>query len=744
MFMAEVFAEVVFDRPLDTPYTYAVPAALVADVSVGRRVACPFGRGDTLTDGFVVGLTETVPPWAAKPVAMVHDDGVQVDDHLLKLTRWLADYYLCGWGQVLQAVVPAAVRDKAGTREVAFIEASTFEGDLPKLTPKQQQALDLLHLAREAKPFAHFARQLGGAGALTALIQKGLARKFSQRVDSNSIAPPEEEIAATTVTAPLTLNEDQAAVWSTLESALQKGVYHPFLLHGVTGSGKTELYLRAIDEVVKRGQEAIVLVPEISLTPQTIERFQGRGGRVAVMHSHLSLAERARFWRCIAAGEVDVVVGARSAVFAPTPKLGLIVIDEEHESSFKQESVPRYHARDTAVMRARLANVPILLGSATPSLESWHNAHRENGYTLLRLPRRVESRPLPRVGVVDLRHEPKSGANAGAIGPTLEHAVKHALKNDGQVMLLLNRRGFDTHIHCTACGHVVQCAHCDLALTYHRARGAMVCHYCGWQTAPVRECPICQAAGMRYQGLGTEKLDDEIARRFPDVPAARMDSDTTSKAGSHRRTLDDFKSGKTKILFGTQMIAKGLDFPNVTLVGVISADTALHLPDFRAAERTFQLLAQVAGRTGRGPKGGHVLIQTWSPEHPAIVLAAKHDFVTFAAQEMKIRAEHQYPPFQRLARVVIRSEKAPSAEAHANLLAGAFKQALSKPSKEPLRLLGPAECPVFRLNGYSRYHFQLQSPSSVRLHEVLREVLVVAKTSRGVDVQVDIDPHSLL
>ncbi|CAN5403647.1 primosomal protein N' [soil metagenome] len=738
-----MFAEIVFDRPLDTLYTYAIPDALRDRVTMGVRVACPFGRGDKLTDGFVVGITDSQPTRAVKTIAEVHDDLALVDDHLLKLTRWIADYYLCGWGQVLHAVVPAAVRDKAGTREVTFIEAIQYEGELPKLTPKQQQAYDLLQLAREPKMLANLARQLGGVTPLNALAEKGLARKFSERVDSTTVTHVEPEVLAA-ATQHLTLNEDQTRVWETLEPAMLSGGYHPFLLHGITGSGKTELYLRAIDTVVKQGREAIVLVPEISLTPQTIERFQGRGGRVAVMHSHLSNAERGRYWRRIAAGEINVVVGARSAVFAPTRKLGLIVIDEEHESSFKQDSTPRYHARDTAVMRARLANIPILLGSATPSLESWHNAHRPGGYTLVSLPNRVANRPLPHVKLVDLRHEAKTPGKPTPIGPTLEKAVNESLKAGGQVILLLNRRGFNTHIHCPGCGHVAQCAHCDLSLTFHRDHAAMVCHYCGWETAPFHQCPACGTTAVKYQGLGTEKLEEEVTAMFPQAVISRMDSDTTSKAGSHRRLLDDFKVGKSQILLGTQMIAKGLDFPNVTLVGVVNADVGLHLPDFRAAERTFQLLAQVAGRAGRGDKGGHVLIQTFTPEHPAIILAAKHDFINFATQEMLHRKEHQYPPYQRLARLIIRSEDSKAAETFAETLAGAFKQALMRPSKEQLRLLGPAECPVFRLNGFYRFHFQLQSVSSQRLHEVLREVIAVAKVPGGVEFQVDIDPYSMV
>ena len=504
------------------------------------------------------------------------------------------------------------------------------------------------------------------------------------------------------------------------------------------------MYLRAIEQVVAQGKEAIVLVPEISLTPQTLTRFRGRGAEVVVLHSNLSDADRGGYWRRLAAGTAQVVIGARSAVFAPTRRLGLIVIDEEHETSFKQESTPRYHARDVAVMRARLADVPILLGSATPSLESWHNADR-GAYTRLSLPHRVESRPLPPVRLVDLRREPKQPGQHFAIGPTLEDGMRQALKAGGQVLLLLNRRGYSTHVHCPACGHVAQCQHCDLALTFHRHKASLACHYCGWETAPLTKCPACQQATIKYQGMGTEKLQAEIEQKFLGRVVARMDSDTMQKPGSHERVLDAFRDGLVHILMGTQMIAKGLDFPNVTLVGVVNADVGLHLPDFRAAERTFQLLAQVAGRTGRGPKGGTVMVQTFTPDHPCIVQAQTHDYLGFAATELGHRKEFLYPPYQRLARLIVRSEKQEAAGAFADTLAGAFREAVARAERQKgsVRVLGPAECPVFKLNDFYRFHFQLQSANSGHLHAVLREVLSVAKPPHGVEWQVDIDPTSM-
>jgi primosomal protein N' (replication factor Y) len=757
-----LFAEIVFDRPLDHAYTYAVPDDLHELVAIGKRVVAPFGRGDRPTTGYCVGLRTEAPPRAVKAITSVPDAEALLTPDLLRLTRWLADYYLCGWGQVLEAILPAGVRHAAGVRRAVVVTAvpdSELPPEPPLLAGKQAAALGVLRRAGEPVELRMLARRANcGAAPIEALVQKGYARKSTVRVERDLASPgrepPEFSTGSHAPGSPITLNADQLRAWAPIEQAVRDGGYHAFLLYGVTGSGKTELYLRAIEEVIAQGKEAIVLVPEISLTPQTIERFRGRCGEVAVMHSHLGDADRAGHWRRIAGGQMQVVVGARSAVFAPTRKLGLIVIDEEHETTFKQENVPRYHARDVAVMRARLENIPIIMGSATPSLETWHNA-AEGRYTLLSLPQRVEDRPLPPVQLVDLRHEMPRRGHLAAVSPTLERAMQKSLAAGGQVMLLLNRRGFSTHVYCPDCGHVLTCQHCDLALTYHKGRNALLCHYCGYETSPAQHCPQCQRAVIRYMGLGTEKLQAEIMQKFPDRVVQRMDSDTMNRPGSHARVLDAFREGRVHILLGTQMIAKGLDFPNVTLVGVINADVGLHIPDFRAAERTFQLLSQVAGRTGRGPRGGGVLIQTYTPDHPSIALAAGHDYERYVARELEQRQLHGYPPYQRLVRLVVRSLDQGDAGEFAGKLAGAFREALVKEARRSgessagasppsIRLLGPAEAPVFRLNGYYRFHFQLQSPSAAQLHRVLRDVDTVVRPPAGVDFQIDVDPFNML
>ena len=746
--IATLFADIVFDRPLDHAYTYAVPTDLVERVGVGKRVEAPFGRGDSGTVGYCVRLSHDKPTRAVKEVQRVIDDDALLTDPILRLTRWMADYYLCGWGQVLQAVLPAGVREQSGLRESVFVEAIP-EIELPEtrweLTKKQAAVLEKLRKENgpiEQRRLAKLAQC--STGVVGALVDKGYARRFTEQVerfDHTGESGPR-------TTEPIVLNDDQQRVFEPIEKAVIGGGFQSFLLHGVTGSGKTEVYLRAIEEAIRQGKEVIVLVPEISLTPQTIERFKGRCGEVAVMHSHLSDGERGSHWRRVAAGQINVVVGARSAVFAPTRKLGLIVIDEEHEGTFKQESTPRYHARDVAVMRAKLENIPIVMGSATPSLESWHNVERK-AYTLLSLPSRVLDRAMPRVKLVDLRHEPKISGPYRSISQTVEKEMRKALDANGQVMLLLNRRGFSTHIHCPSCGHVAQCSNCDLALTYHRQRASLLCHYCGFETAPIQTCPMCSKETIRYQGLGTEKLQSEVVGLFPSKVVERMDSDTMSRPGSHRKVLDAFRDGHIQILIGTQMIAKGLDFPNVTLVGVINADVGLHLPDFRAGERTFQLLAQVAGRTGRGNRGGKVLIQTFAPEHPCIALAAHHDYLSFVKLELAQRNAHKYPPYQRLARLIIRSLKEDAAVKFAEQLATAFQEAMKSPERNPpkapgVRILGPAEAPVYRLNNYFRQHFQLQSASAGLLHQVLREVISTVRPPNGVEFQVDVDPYNMM
>jgi primosomal protein N' (replication factor Y) len=450
----------------------------------------------------------------------------------------------------------------------------------------------------------------------------------------------------------------------------------------------------------------------------------------------LSDVERHRHWRSIAAGEIEVVVGARSAIFAPTRKLGLIVIDEEHESTFKQETVPRYHARDVAVKRAQLERVPVLLGSATPSLESWRNSQRGR-YTRLVMSRRVEGRPMPDVEIIDLRHEKRV---LGGLSDSLRQAMHHAIGEGGQVILLLNRRGYHTFVVCPRCGHVLKCKSCDVAVTYHKSRHLLICHTCDAERACPSACPACAAPSLHYGGIGTERLEREIQAAFPDHVSRRMDSDSMRRPGSHEKVLAAFKSGEVQILLGTQMIAKGLDFPNVTLVGVVNADTGLHLPDFRAAERTFQLVAQVAGRTGRGEKGGRVLVQTYCPDHPAILHATRHDYEGFVRSELPERERFGMPPFGRLVRLIARGPEESVVEEYMKKLAAGLQQA-ADPS---IRVLGPAPAPILKIRNLYRFHLQARCPEARPLQAMLREVPPRFPCPKRLELTIDVDPISML
>ncbi len=721
---------------------YLVPDAIRDRLEPGCRVRVPLGRGNRLVIGYCVRL-ESRPTGRRrlKPVHDVIDRRSLLSPAMLRLTEWIAEHYLCAPAAVLEAVVPAGVRGKAGTRLSTLLSVDPqAAGRLAKLKLPEKQAIVMRTLARSGDPLTpgELARAAKCTQApVAALRRKGLIRSRTGRVPSRREAAP-----AAVREKHLVLGSDQQTALDTILAALSSREHQTVLIHGVTGSGKTEVYIQAIQEVIHFGRQAIVLVPEISLTPQTVERFRSRFGRVAVLHSHLSDVDRHWHWQQIAEGKVPVVVGARSAIFAPTPQLGLIVLDEEHESTFKQESAPRYHARDVAIARAMAEGVPLVRGSATPSLESWHRA-QTGQYKLVEMPRRVFDRPLPVVGTIDLRSEARRRQSRGAIGRQLHAAIGAALDEGGQVILLLNRRGFSTHIQCPACGQVMRCPDCDIALTHHRTEQIALCHYCDYEVPAPAACPKCDFTGIRYSGLGTQRLEAEVRRRFPGVPCLRMDTDAMQRRGSHERALTAFRSGRVRILLGTQMIAKGLDFPNVTLVGVINADTALHLPDFRAAERTFQLVTQVAGRTGRGPKGGRVLVQTFSPDHPAIQAAVRHDFAAFAAGELPIRKLLRYPPFASMIRLVVRGPLEQATGEFAAHMAEQLRAALEEQQADA-RVLGPAPAPFARLRGKYRFQIQVQGPDAEQLRTAVHQATTNVQPPENIQWIVDVDPLDML
>ena len=738
--MDRLAAQVVFNRPLDTAFYYLVPDELRPVMAPGQRVKAPFGQGDRLTVGYCVGL-ESSPPTSRrlKTIHSLLDHEPLLSSNMLDLTRWIADRYLCGWGQVLDMVIPAGVKQRAGTRLITFFrpadDASAKLGEI-KLPKKQQAVMELLCSSAEPMAVDQLTQAAGcGTAPINALRQKGLIQAIRRRTHRSSA-----EVGQVAVESDLQLNGDQQSALDSILAAIQSGQHQTLLLHGVTGSGKTEVYIQAIREVVSYGRQAIVLVPEISLTPQTIRRFRSRFESVAVLHSHLSNSERHWHWQQIARGGVQVVVGARSAVFAPTPHLGIIVIDEEHETTFKQETTPRYHAREVARRRAQMENVPLVLGSATPTLESWFRTQQGKD-KLLSLPKRVEQRPLPPVSIVDVRNDGHCRLG-GAIGRALRTAMRTALDDGGQVILFLNLRGFSPTVWCRSCGEGVKCPECDITLTFHKDRQIVLCHFCDYQTDPPSQCPACGQPGVRYLGIGTQRLEQEVQASFPNYKCLRMDSDTMRQPGSHDEALEAFRNGEVQILLGTQMIAKGLDFPNVTLVGVIAADTILHQPDLRAAERTFQLIAQVAGRTGRGSRGGRVLVQTACPSEPAILLAGKHDYGGFAKREMENRRAVAAPPFQQLTRVILRGPDERDVKNDAQQMAEVLRQT-AEANGAPVRILGPAPAPIVKQKNNYRYHFQLTAEHVQDIQQLWRQVLDQLPRTRGIEYVVDVDAINL-
>ncbi|WP_131282475.1 replication restart helicase PriA [Blastopirellula marina] len=739
--VSHVVAKIVFSTGPQQPFDYLVPENLAPVAVAGRRMRVPFGRGDRLVQGYCVEVgAKQVLPNKLKSIHEVVDDVTLLSRTMLGLTRWMAEYYLCPWGQVLEAVVPAAVRGNAGTREVTLLTVpreTAMQLATLKLPPKQHAALTILAAAGKAFTPPELAQAAGCTLApIMALRKKKLVHVEVRRVsfahfdDTPAEAEPSKQ-----------LNEDQAAALKTILHAVDEERHQTVLLHGVTGSGKTEVYLQAIDRVVAAGKQAIVLVPEISLTPQTKQRFRARFSQIALLHSHMNDVERHWQWKRIASGHIPVVVGARSAIFAPTPRLGMIILDEEHDSSFKQDSSPRYHARDVAAWRAESENAPLILGSATPSLESWRQT-QTGAITLVSMPRRVNNYPLPDVKTVDLRVDRKS-IGRGAISRPLYQAMRRTIEEDGQMILLLNRRGYATHIQCPACGEKVVCPECEIALTHHLADNMAICHYCDYRQAAPKSCPSCGFTGIHFFGYGTQKLEAEVKARFPGVECLRMDSDTMKKPGSHEAALERFRCGDAKILVGTQMIAKGLDFPNVTLVGVINADTALHFPDVRAGERTFQLITQVAGRTGRGHKGGQVLVQTLSPDHPAIEAAARHDYTLFAGRELPFREKFLFSPFAKMVRLVARGETAAAPEAFLDEFAKQLQKVAIQLELE-LHLQGPAAAPIEKLRGQYRFHLLLKSLDGEKLRKAVQMVAVKTKSPDEVIWTIDVDPVDMM
>ena len=716
---------------------------------IGSRVRVPVRTRLVLAT--VVELLESCDFPGIKPIAEVLSAKSLINPVLIQLGHWVASYYCCALHVALRAILPQVVRN-AEVKEKTLLFARLAEkpdaealAQLTKRAPKQAGVIDFLMGVSEPVAVTELMQECGVTrSTLEQMRERGLIALDRQAVQRD---PYRDE---TFLHAPqLEMNEEQVAAFERIAATVKNPAIHlPILVHGVTGSGKTELYLRAIDLTLSLGKTAIVLVPEISLTPQTVERFKSRFAHVqeevAVLHSHLSDGERHDEWHKINNGAARIVIGARSAVFAPLERLGLIVVDEEHENSYKQEDAPRYHARDVAVYRAHMEGCAIILGSATPSMESYHNA-LAGKYELVRLLKRVDSRQMPKIRIVDLRMEAGRGPGASILSETLCKAIRERLAKKEQSILFLNRRGFSTSLICTSCGYVCECPNCSISLTFHRAANRLVCHICGHTAVVPSKCPKCADPRIKYSGSGTEKVEELVAAFFPEAVVKRLDADSVSRKDSLREALHAFRTGKIDILVGTQMIAKGLHFPNVTLVGIVNADMSLHLPDFRAGERTFQLLTQVAGRAGRGEVSGEVFVQTYTPFHPAIQFARHHDFPGFWEQEIEFREKTKYPPFWHALLITLRSESESHAAFSADTLARRVREAAASGSiPSDTVISNPAPAPIAKSHGQFRFHLMLRTRRMTRLSKGLAEILEKLTFPEEVLVSVDVDAYQLL
>jgi len=738
------YIRVIIDRAIHRELDYSVPETLSERVGVGSRVRVPFRDKSAL--GTVVATLEQSEVEGIRPIEAVVGEAPIMGEPLVELARWMSTYYCCPIETVMRSLLPQVIRRaEIGWKKQLFVQpARKIDNEeieqLRRRAPRQAELLEAISRLDAPISAAQLLRKMSlDNQTLRGLVKRGFAELREQAVVRDPHG--DEQFIATS---DLELNEEQVLALKQITEALHSPeLAPPILLHGVTGSGKTEIYLQAIDATLARGGSAIVLVPEISLTPQTVERFKGRFAEahdaVAVLHSHLSEGERHDEWHKIHSGRARIVIGARSAVFAPLKNLGLIIVDEEHETTYKQEEAPRYHARDVAVVRAKIEKCVAVLGSATPSLESYHNA-TTGKYRLATLTQRVDERQMPVMRIVDLRQERRKEKAIAILSEKLRAAIADRLEKREQTILFLNRRGFSTSLLCSDCGEARNCPNCSVALTFHRHVARLSCHLCGHAAAVPKKCPACGKDALIYAGFGTEKVESTVAHIFPNATVRRMDADSMTRKQAYRDTLLNFRAGKIDILVGTQMIAKGLHFPNVTLVGIINADLALHLPDFRAGERTFQLLTQVAGRAGRGETPGEVFVQTYTPFSPSIQFARHHDFPGYFQQELEFRERCDFPPFKHTILITVRSAHEARAKFSAETLARRLKEALG-----PEFILGDAApAPLEKLQGQFRFHILMRGEAIVRLSRLVRETLDKLPFPEDVTVAIDVDPYQLL
>lgn len=726
-------AKVVVEISLDREFDYRIPAHLQSSIQVGSQVNVPFKSRELR--GFVVGLANYSSFGdKLKDIAGVVGDKPLIPDEIMKLAYWIADYYCAPIEHAVRTVLPSAVR-KRGARHKKQLFVSLTGNRPEKISAKQDEIFQTLK-EHGAMSLAELKDRSGCSDSPVRTLEKqGLVK-----IEESTIQRDPHAGLELLRTKPFDLMVEQKTALDTINRAMDREKSGTVLLHGVTGSGKTEVYLQAIQHGLDQGKGAIVLVPEISLTPQTVDRFRSRfGDCVAVLHSSLSDGERHDEWHRIRNGEAQIAIGARSALFSPIENVGLIVVDEEHEATYKQDESPRYNARDVAVMRGHLENCCVVLGSATPAMESFKNV-RDGRYELAEMLMRVDDRSMPLMRVIDMRIEAEKDGRAKIFSSELVSAIYDRLNNGEQVILFLNRRGFSSSLQCEQCGYVAECAECSVSMTYHKKQHKLLCHICGAEEKVPARCPDCGDPEFKYAGMGTQKIEEVLEKLCPSAKVARMDSDTMRKKDSYRTVLDQFRTGKIDILLGTQMIAKGLDFPNVTLVGVLHADMSLHVPDFRAGERTFQLLTQVAGRAGRGEIAGEVIVQAYTPHHPAIQAARRLDYDGFCVQDLEFRKELSYPPFSHLVLLTFKGEN----EIEVMQTADGYSERLEKILPKTVTHAPPMPSPLARAKGYYRYQIMLRCEHTIKMTRPIRHVQSTYKMPKTVTCTVDVDALSLL
>lgn len=746
------FAGVIINRlalDIDKIFDYSIPDELISKISIGSHVFVPFGRGKKLIDGYVISLnSQTDFEGNVKEIASLASPEPLFDEEMLSVAAHIRKTCFCSYISAIKTILPPGsgrknkVNDKfiRGSRlNLPYDEAFEVLESLRTKAPKQAQILELL-IQNDFVADADIAFLTGaGYAAIKSLKEKGFIKE--EVIETLRMPLNYDEIKPTTSPQ---LNDEQRDAVNAVTDAIKSGKTDTFLLHGITGSGKTEVFLNCIENALSLGKTAIVLVPEIALTPQMVTRFVSRfGKKIAVLHSALSLGERADEYKRIKRGEASVVVGARSAIFAPVKNIGVIVIDEEHETSYKAENAPTYHARDIALLRARMNNAVCILASATPSVESFYKATK-NEYKLLSLTKRATGATLPEIVVSDMRKELQQG-NRSSISSSLMAEIQKNLERGEQTILFLNRRGFSTFVSCRSCGYVAKCKNCDVTLKYHKHRNTLTCHYCGYTIKKPDKCPECESKYIKEFGTGTQKVEEELKNIFPDISLIRMDIDTTGAKSSHQTLLSKFSEEKTDILLGTQMVSKGLDFPNVTLVGVLAADQSLGIDDFRANERTFNLITQVCGRAGRGEKQGRAVIQTYMPENQTLELSKNQDYLSFYNEEIELRKTLNFPPFCDIISVLLTGENEQDLHIYADSVANSLRKVLAHDMSDDYEILGPSLSNISKIGGKYRLRIWVKcklSDTSLDIFKRLRNYHI--KQGNNINMVIENNPYNTL